>query len=717
MKTRVKTPTVLQMEATECGAAALGIILGYLGRFEPLEKLRVECGVSRDGSKAGNMLTAARRYGLDAKGYQKEPEAVKRMLLPVVVFWNFNHYMVVEGFHKDRVYLNDPASGPKVVSEEEFDQSFTGIVLTFKPGTEFIRGGENRGFYQSLMRWLTGARSAFIYLFLTGLALVVPGLVIPVYSKVFIDNILVDKMSTWLLPLLIGMGITAMLRAFLTWLQQYYLLRFETKLALASSNRFFWHVLRLPVEFFSQRYGGEIGSRVALNNKVAELVSGQLGTTALNLIMIVFFAALMFKYDVLLTLVGITIAILNIVCLKYVSRKRSDENQKILQERGKLLGTAMSGLQMIETLKATGSESDFFAQWSGYQAKVTNASQKLSIYTNFLLIVPVLLTSVNTTVILALGGLRIMDGYLTIGTLVAYQSLMASFIAPVNNLVNLGSSLQETEGDMKRLDDVFQYKTDKQTTQIAGTAGIADVKVKLRGELLLKDVSFGYSRLEKPLIEDLCIFMKPGSRIALIGGSGSGKSTVAKLVAGLYEPWNGDIFFDGNPRPEIERRILTNSVAMVDQDIFLFSGTVRENLTLWDTTIPETIMVQAARDACIHDDIAARHQGYDSRIEEGGRNLSGGQRQRMEIARALLINPAIMILDEATSALDPKTELTIDDNLRRRGCTCLIVAHRLSTIRDCDEIIILDNGRIVQRGTHDEMKDAEGPYAELIHSA
>ncbi len=713
---RIKTPTVLQMEAVECGAAALAIVLGYYGRIASLEELRVACGVSRDGTNANNILRAARTYGLKAKGFSKQPQDVASLKLPAVVFWNFNHFLVVEGFAKDRVYLNDPGIGPRTVTMEEFEESFTGVVLVLEPGPEFERGGKKSSLWGALRERLRGSEAGLSYVVLASFALAIIGLIVPIFTKIFVDSYLVADRSEIVMPLLIGMGIAAVARALLTWLQRYYLLRLSIKLTITSSYRFLRHLLHLPMEFYTQRYGGEVGSRIETNNRVAELLSGELAVNLLNVVMIVLYVALMLSFDVLLTLVGLFIAVLNFVALQYVSRRRKDTNARLLQERGKMIGTSMAGLQAIESLKATGSESDFFSRWSGHLAKVLQSEQRMDVYSLGLGAVPSLLSTMTTVTILGIGALRVMDDAMTIGTLVAFQALMASFMEPINQLVALGGSLQEVEGELKRLDDVAQYPVDPDTRIDQPTPELEGVPPKLSGHLELKNISYGYSRLHRPLINNFSLSVSPGSRVSLVGPSASGKSTIAKIISGLYRPWSGEILLDGRPREEIPRHVITNSVAMVDQDFFLYEGTVREVLTMWDDSVPEERIIQAAKDACIHDDIAARADGYDSRVEEGGGNFSSGQQQRLEIARALVGCPSLLILDEATSALDPVTEKAIDDNLRRRGCTCVIIAHRVSTIRDCDEIIVLDHGAVSQRGSHDSLQRVRGLYRQLISS-
>jgi NHLM bacteriocin system ABC transporter peptidase/ATP-binding protein len=712
---RVKTPTILQMEGVECGAAALAIILGYHGRHVPLEKLRVECGVSRDGLKATNIMKAARSYGMTTKGYAKSIANVKKMQFPIIIFWNFNHFLVLEGFGKDKVYLSDPAQGRYHVTNQEFDDSFTGVVIDMTPNEDFEKGNEKTGMFPSLGRRITNSKLSLVFIILASLFLVIPGLIIPSFTQIFVDQFLINSRESFVMPLLLAMGGVLVVHSLLIFIQQYYLLRLETKLALTTSSKFLWHILHLPTAFFTQRSAGDVSNRVSLNDKVARLLSGDLANAALNVVVVLFYALLMFSYDVVLTTIGICIAAINVIALQLVSKARKDTNRRLVNENGKLMGNTMSGISMIETLKSSGREGDFFTTWSGHLAKVMNAQQELGWLSLRLNVIPPLLMSINTTIIMGVGALRVMDGDMTLGMLIAFLYLMNNFIRPVNQLVSVGSMLQETQGDMDRIDDVLNYDVSEEFTREDVALDDAESN-KLIGSLELKNVSFGYTPTMDALIEDFSIKLEPGSRVALVGGSGSGKSTVARLISGLYEPWDGDILYDGKKRAELPREVLNNSMAVIDQDIMMFQGSIKENLSFWDKTMPEHNVIQAAKDAMIHDVISARAGSYDSVVAEKGTNFSGGQRQRMEIARSLALNPSILIMDEATSALDPKSEKIVMDNIRKRGCTCLIVAHRLSTIRDCDEIVVMKFGKIVERGTHEELVAKQGLYSELISS-
>ncbi|QWT84885.1 NHLP family bacteriocin export ABC transporter peptidase/permease/ATPase subunit [Chryseobacterium sp. PCH239] len=714
----VKVPTVLQMESVECGAAALSIILGHHGKFVPLEKLRIACGVSRDGLKATNIIKAAKEFGLEAKGYSKSIEKLMQIQTPSIIFWNFNHFLVLEGFTKKKVYLSDPAQGRYQVTHDEFDEAYTGVVLTFNPGEKFEKGNEKRGLMSSLAARISNSKLSIIYLILASLFLVIPGLVIPSFIKIFIDKYLINGYSGFVMPLLLIMGGVLIVNSVLVYIQQYYLLKLETKLALTTSSKFLWHVFHLPIVFFTQRYSGEIGNRVSLNDKVAKLLSGDLANAALNIIVVIFYAFLMFSYDIPLTLIGIFMAGINVMVLRYVSTARKDGNRRLSNENGKLLGTTTSGISMIETLKASGRENDFFTNWVGYLAKVMNAQQELGWLTIRLNAIPPLVTSLTTTFILGVGALRIMDGEMTLGALVAFSYLMSNFISPVNQLISVGAMLHETESDMNRIDDVINYEVDDQFKEVQNGKPIVKTEMdnKLVGYFEMKNVTFGYNTTLPALIENFNLKLKPGNRVALVGGSGSGKSTVAKIASGLHKPWNGEILLDGKNREEIPRNIITESLAVIDQDVLIFNGTIKENISFWDTTISDKSIIQSARDAAIHDVIASRSDAYDSSVLEGGSNFSGGQRQRLEIARALATNPSILVMDEATSALDPTAEKVVMDNIKKRGCTCLIVAHRLSTIIDCDEIIVMEYGKIVERGTHHELMKKNGAYSKLIET-
>jgi ATP-binding cassette subfamily C protein len=719
---RRRTPTLLQMEAVECGAAALGIILGYYGRIVPLAKLRQDCGVSRDGSKASNILNAGRSYGLEAKGFKAELNQLLEMPTPFIVFWNFNHFLVVEGYNKQRVYLNDPASGPRHVSLEEFSNAYTGVVLVLQPGPEFKKGGSKPSIILALWQRLRFSLGALAYCVFAGLLLVIPGLAMPTFSQVFVDNVLIQRRQEWLSPLILGIVITAAVTGLLTLLQLQSLRRMKIKLSVSMSSQFLWHILRLPVSFYDQRFAGEISSRVNLNDSLASILSGRLATTAIAVVTVIFYAIVMLQYDKILTSIGIAFVVINLLALQWVSRRRVDANMRLQQDQGKVAGVSISGLQSMETLKASGLESDFFSRWAGYYAKSVNSQQEMDITNQTLGVLPSFLSTMSSMLLITVGGLRVMEGHLSIGMLIAFQALMQQFLLPVNNLVNLGSDLQKVEGDITRLDDVLRNPVDPQVDRKVQGIGenielaSSHPTIRLQGYVELRNVTFGYNRVGQPLITNFNFSLKPGQRVALVGGSGSGKSTIAKLVAGLYEPWEGDILFDGQPRPQIQRQVLVNSLALVEQDIFLFAGSVRDNLTLWDTTVPISYLVRACQDAAIHDVVISLPGGYSAELLEGASNLSGGQRQRLEIARALVNNPAILVMDEATSALDSETEKIIDRKLRQRGCTCIIVAHRLSTIRDCDEIIVLERGKVVQRGTHDELKQVEGAYLRLIRS-
>ena len=707
---RVRTTTVLQMEELECGAASLAMILAYYGAFIPLERLRAECGVSRDGSKASKILLAAKKFGLDGKGFRRRFGQLPQTKFPAIIFWDMSHFVVLEGITEKKAYINDPGMGRRTVPMEDFKRSYSGVVLEFTPNETFVRQGKKKTMIPMLKKRMTGMGAVLMYVLLVGLFLVIPGFVVPGFSRFFVDEILVNNSKGLLKPLLIAMGLTLAIQGILVALQQYYLKRFHLKMALSSSAKFLNHLFKMPVDFFVQRMPGEICNRIQSNDAVATLISTQLTGAVVNLICVFFYLAIMMCYDVSLTLICVAVLALNFLLLHLTNEPLKNGTFKSQMEMGKLYGYTMNGISLIETLKASGLENDFFQSWAGQQAKVVLQNQKMLRISFIVAQIPKTLTSILSLLILAVGALRVINEDMTIGMLVAFQALEMNFITPVNALMEMSKEVQTGQADMQRLDDVMDYpavhrykEDDSKTVR------------KLEGYVSLKNVTFGYDRLSPPFIEGLNLDLKPGARIALVGGSGSGKSTVGKLVSSLFTPWSGEVLFDGKPISQIPRSQFVSSVAVVDQDIYLFEGTVRDNLTMWGSAnSDEYAYIQAAKDACLHDVIVTRQGGYFAQVEEGGKNFSGGQRQRFEIARALVGNPRILVLDEATSALDPVTEQLVDENIRRRGCTCIIIAHRLSTIRDSDEILVLEGGKVVQRGTHDQLMSMDGLYKELI---
>lgn len=713
---RRKTPSVLQMEAVECGAASLAMILAYHGRWVPLEELRVACGVSRDGSKASNIVKAARRYGLEAKGFRTTAEDMLKMDMPAIVFWNFNHFLVVEGWKGDTVFLNDPAMGPRTINLHEFKEGFTDIALTFKPGDGFEASGKPPSTYEILRHRLRGSEDVIGQIFLAGLLVVMPSLILTGVLKAFIDDVLIRGNTGWLFPLLMALLLAAGLSGLLTWLQRHLLLRVQAKLAISVSSQLIWHVFRLPLGFFAQRYVGDIASRVYAGTRIADLMSESLSSSLVSLVMVGLYLMVMFFVSWPLALLTLLLASVNVVVVALVQDKRRDMNMHMMNQSAKAMGAAVGGLQAIETLKASGTEGDFFAKWAGYHTKTINTQQELGLYSFLLDAAPELLRGIINALVLALGALLIIKGHLTMGGLIAFQILLNLFLTPIQTMVGFSGQIQEIQGDLARIEDVFKYELDAAWGAGKGQgdtpAGSPDCL--LSGAIQLRDITFAYGPLDPPLIESFSLSVAPGSRVALVGGSGSGKSTISKLILGLYQPRSGEVLFDGQPIGTIPRTVFTRSVAYVDQDIRLFRGTIRDNITMWDQHIPMERVLQAAMDACIHEVIAARPGGYESLVDEGGTNFSGGQRQRIEIARALVRDPALIVLDEATAALDPLTEQIIDQNLRRRGCACIIVAHRLSTIRDADEIIVLDRGVVQERGNHAQLMQHNGRYAQLV---
>ena len=712
---RAKVPVVMQMETLECGAASLAMVMAYYGKWVPLEQVRLDCGVSRDGSNAKNVLVAARSYGFEAQGFRCEVSALKKdMSYPCIIHWNFNHFVVLDGFKGEWAYLNDPARGEVRVSMEEFDKAFTGICLQITPGPDFQPGGKPKSTLAFARKRLTGAGVAVAFVMLSSVIGYLFGIINPIFSRFFMDRLLTGENRELLMPFLTLMALMAAAQVVIAWIQAVYELKINGKMALVGSSTFMWKVLRMPLEFFTQRMAGDILQRQGTNASIASTLVNTFAPLLLNTIMMFFYLIVMLRYSVMLTLVGIVTIILNLLMSQLISAKRVNITRVQMRDSGKLVAATVSGIQMVETIKASGAENGYFQKWSGYQASVNAQSVKYAKLNQYLGLIPGLLTTLADAAVLILGVWLSMQGSFTLGKVLLFQGFLSSFMAPATTLISAGQMIQEMRTEMERVEDVMEYPTDSAFAELPLEED-ADYS-KLSGQIDIKDVSFGYSRLGKPLIQNFSMSMKPGSRVAFVGTSGCGKSTLSKLISGLYQPWSGEILFDGKPISEIDRSVFTGSVAVVDQEIVLFEDTIANNIKMWDESIEDFEMILAARDAQIYDDLMAREGGFYRRLTEGGKDLSGGQRQRIEIARVLAQDPSIIIMDEATSARDAKTEYELVKAVKDRGITCIVIAHRLSTIRDCDEIIVLDKGVVVERGTHDELYAKGGFYTELISS-
>lgn len=706
-----KVPVIMQMEALECGAACLAMILAYYDKWIPLEQIRVDTGVSRDGANAKNLVLAARTYGLNAKGYRYEIEDLKKHgTFPCIIHWNFNHFVVLDGFRGNKAYLNDPSKGSYAVPIEVFDQSFTGICLMFEPNETFVPSGQRKSVTKFALSKLKGAKVTVFFVVLTSLISSLIGIISPGFSRIFVDRLLTKESPEWFYPFLIALGCFSLLSILITILKTYYSNKMNGKLVTVGSSSFLWKILHLPMNFFSQRLVGDIQSRQYSNASIANTIINTVTPLALDFIMAVFYLVVMIRYSWILTLVGLVSIIVNMLMAALISRIRINITRVQTRDSGKLAGATIAGIEMIETIKASGAENGFFEKWAGYQANVNNGSVKFNKINQYLGIIPSVVSTLNGMIILSIGIWFTMEGSFTIGMIMAFQGLLSSFTAPVASLIGAGQTIQEMRTSMERIEDVMLYKDDPCYDIHTTDTNFS----KLKGEIEVKNLTFGYSPLGEPIIKNFSLHIKPGQRIAIVGGSGCGKSTISKLISGLYQPWSGEILYDGKHLNEIDRDVFTGSLAVVDQDVILFEDTISNNIKMWNNTIEDFEMILAVKDAQMHEEIMEREGGYNYKIKEDGKDFSGGQRQRLEIARVLALDPSVIILDEATSALDAKTEFDVVKAIEERGITCIVIAHRLSTIRDCDEIIVLDNGIVKERGKHDELYAKGGIYTELI---
>ena len=719
---RRRSPLFPQMETSECGAACLGIVLAYHGRWVAMEELRAACHVSRDGASAADIVQGGKAYGLNVTGWRRSIEDLPDLPQPAILFWDLSHFLVLEGVSKGRYYLNDPANGRRTVGEETVSQSYSGVALQVEPGPDFQAGGSAPSLTRMVWPWLREARGSLAFAAICGLLLALPGLALPLLMSVFVDNVLSGGQTGWGPSLALAAAAAGVVTYLLAWLQLMNLRRMATRLAVLQGDKFVSRLFRLPSEFFSYRHSGDITSRVQLVDGVALISSSQFVVIAIELVMSSIFLAVMLLFDPLAGAAVGAMGGVNLVLMRMLSRARSDENRQLRREQAMLLSTAGTGLRNMESIRATASENDFYSRWTGYKARELATRQRFAELGHVIVSMPPLFLVLAGAVVLGIGGWRVIEGDMTLGTLTGFYVIAGLFLAPIGRLVASADAFQILAADLQRINDVSAAPTDPSLEEAdddrPDRVATLHGRLRLAGRVELRGVTFGYRLNRPPLVEDFNLTVEPGQRVAIVGTTGSGKSTLIKLLSGEFTPWSGEILFDGVPRAEIPRRVLTNSVGVVEQQIFLFAASVRDNLTMWNPTTTEQQLIAAAKDAQLHADIVGRESGYDSGVDEGGTNFSGGQRQRFEIARALVNDPSVMLLDEATSTLDAVTEAQIDDSLRRRGATCVIVAHRLSTIRDCDQIIVLHRGRAIQRGTHDElMTDPQGAYAQLMQAS
>lgn len=708
----VKVPLIMQLESLECGAACLSMILAYYGKWVPIEQVRDDCGVSRDGVNAKRILLAAKNYGMKVSAFRYEPEDLRSNgSFPCIIHWNFNHFVVLDGFKGERAVINDPANGVLQISMEEFGRSFTGVCLFMEPAEGFESGGNRRKYYSNIFKRLRSSRGLVGYAVTLSLLTSFFAMINPVFSKIFIDRLLTGQSSHWLYSFIMFMLISAFLQISVGLIEAVFYLKAEGKLAVEANAKYVWHILRLPISFFSQRSVGDIANRKDYNEKIVFTLINTVAPMIISFLLMIIYIIVMIRSNPVLALIGISGLSIDIFLTHHISAKKANIEKVKLRDTAKLISTTVSGIEMIEAIKAGGAENGFFEKWSGCQASINTQNVKSLKIQKYLIFIPELIKALTDLGILAYGLNLVIEGRFTVGILFAFQGLFAGFSKPISDIIKSGDSLREMQVKMERVDDVMAYSVDVSSYS---RKKADDDYSKLNGKIELKNVTFGYSKYTAPLLRDFSLTIEPGKRIALIGASGCGKSTVANLMLGLYRPWSGEILYDDKPIEQIDRSVFTGSITSVDQEIILFEDTIANNIKMWDSTIEDFEMILAARDACIHEDILQRQGGYHYVIAENGKDFSGGQRQRLEIARALAQDPTIIILDEATSALDAKTESDVIKAVCDRGVTMVIIAHRLSTVRDCDEIIVLDDGRIVERGTHEELIKKQGNYVKLI---
>ena len=720
---RHKVPTIFQMEATECGAACLSMVFSYHKNWLPLEQLRVECHITHGGASAATLLSVARSHGFQAKGIQTSLARLKNSRFPLILFWDYIHYVVLEGVSGDKYYVNDPAEGRKTFHEEEFKKKFTGICLLFEPGENFKPNNQTPpSNLKVLWPYISKNIPEYIYLCLTAGLLVAFGLYLPFFIKNLFDNVIQDPAAhSFNHPILLPTCLVLLMSLGFNILQKVVLARLEMKINFMEARQIVSHTLKLPLMFFKQRYPGDLSQRLSSIESLSLLIGFAPVMVILSLVSLTVYGIAMFFYSQFMATIVCGFAVVYLFTFSRLSKKLTEESNKMGNESGVSYGWSANAIKVIDTIKSNGSSAFLFERCIGYVNKVIRAYNQVLNRSNLIGLLPITILTLFTAFIFSYGGWAFHQGQMALGDILAFQMLSLNFLQPISTIITSGSQLATSRANFDRINDILHHQPDtfyqnphtEKKDQIRKKIN-AQAERTLSGAIELRNVTFGYDRKKEPMIEGLSLTIRPKERIVFLGKSGSGKSTLAQLICGLMEPWSGDILFDGEKISLIPPDILAQSISYVNQDVALFDGTIRDNLSFWNPNFIEQDMMSALNIACIDKQINERPNRLDTLVLSGGSNFSGGERQRLELARALTNSPSILILDEATSALDPIIEAEIESRLRREGYTCIVIAHRLSTVRNADQLIVLDKGHIVEQGRHEELIAKEGYYNQLL---
>lgn len=709
---KIKTPTVIQMENAECGAAALAIILHYYGAQAPLEKLRKDCGIGREGSKAINIVRAAKLHGLHCESFEVgEVEDCYHIRVPCILYWGFNHFVVLEGLTVNKVYINDPACGRRVLSWEAFGQEFTGVVIGMVPTKSFQKIKKSNLLKTLIFEQLGQFNGFYTFILLSSLFLILPGIALPAFAKIFIDDILIKGNISWLAALILGLMGTAIIRNILTWFQLHAILKYKIKFLSSNSARLIWRILHLPILFFQQRYIGDICYRAGGYQRIGDIVSVKLTMAFINLLLASVYITFIFLFSWQIATI-VSVLTFAIYCVYLMTkRKVRDYTFQYLQLSGTLSGIETHTLQSVETIKACNEQDMFFDSWASKHAQTIDMQQKLMFVHQTANVFIKWFVGLANVLILAIGANMIIGGQLSAGSLIAIQTLSMSVFSPIMALFSFGQDIEAIKGDLNRIADISNYPIEQPRSCNVSEESSSNKTNKLD----FKGVEYSYGLYDPTILKHIDINVQRGEKVSLVGTSGSGKSTIAKLAVGLLTPTKGKVYLNDLELQGNNKGNLSNSIGYVDQEIFLFEGTLRENLCFWKGGIDDADMLLAIDEVGLFD-FFVQKGGLEFFITEGGSNLSQGQKQRVEIARALLYQPDMLILDEATSALDEAIERNLHEKISRKNIGVLTIAHRLSSVQNSDRIYVLDQGKIISVGTHTALLDSCALYNRLYQN-